>query len=230
MTMDAKPGVSWSGPRTAWLAGDVLSVTLRCSLRELNARFLMCLRRMPEEDLSRFGFSLSVARQLLACETQALVIVAACPYALFDAGFRQHDFWESVVRLTPPQAALRDGTAGLADEVPDYDALTDLVLSFAWHLASTNVLATRLVLGMSPATAEIIRVSSLPAIASAVQLRRRLLRPRWPQRTLYWQRLLAITPHTSNEETIAAQLVGIQLMATDGFLGSGPVAAGARKR
>jgi hypothetical protein len=230
MTMDAEPGVSWSGPRTAWLAGDVLSVTLRCSLRELNARFLMCLRRMPEEDLSRFGFSLSVARQLLACETQALVIVAACPYALFDAGFRQHDFWQSVVRLTPPRAAPRDGTAELADEVPDYDVLTDLVLSFAWHLASTNVLASRLVLGMSPATAEIIRVSSLPAIASAVQLRRRLLRPRWPQRTLYWQRLLAITPHTSNEETIAAQLVGIQLMATDGFLGSGSVAAGARKR
>jgi hypothetical protein len=230
MTMDAEPGVSWSGPRTAWLAGDVLSIALRCSLRELNARFLMCLRRMPEDDLGSFGFAPGVARQLLACETPSLLIVAACPYALFDAGFRQHDFWESVVRHTPPQPAVGDGTAGCADEVPGYDALTDLVLSFAWHLASTNVLATRLVLGMSPATADIIRVSSLPAIAGAVHLRRRLVRPRWPQRTLYWQRLLAITPHTSSEETTAARLAGIQLMATDGFLGSGPAASGARRR
>lgn len=228
--MDAESGVSWSGPRTAWLAGDVLSITLRCSLRELNARFLMCLQRMPVEDLGCFGFTSSVARQLHACETQALSIVAACPYALFDAEFRRHEFWESVVRLVPPEAALCDQKAGLTDEVPDYDALTDLALSFAWHLASTNVLATRLVLGMSSATADIIRMSSLPAIASAVRPRRRLLRPRWPQRTLYWQRLLAITAQSSNEETAAAQLVGIQLMATDGFLGSAPAVPGARTR
>ena len=228
--MEAEPGVSWMGPRTAWLAGDVLSGALRGSLRELNARFLTCLKRMPEEDLGRFGFTPSVARQLQTCEAQALLIVAACPYALFDAGFRQHDFWETVVRLALPQAASGDGTFVPADDAPDYDALTELVLFFAWHVASTNVLATRLVLGMSPQTAEVIRMSPLPAITSAVRSRRRLLRPRWPQRTLFWQRLLAITPQSSGEETTTAQLIGIQLMATDGFLESGNAAPHVKKR
>lgn len=201
--------------RNSWQPGEVLSAALRASLRELNARFLGCLRRMPEEELAELGFAPNIARLLRAADVDSMRSIATCPYALFDAAFRVHGFWKSV--CTPA------GEGHLAAALPrettdyqrDYFALSEMALFFAWHLATTNALAAPLVLGMSAATAEVIGSSALPAVASAVRYERRLLRPRWPQRTLFWRRLLAITPQSSLEEMTIAQLVGIQLMATE---------------
>jgi len=217
--------------RSAWLAGEVLSVALRVSLRELNARFLACLRLMPEQELGYLGFAPTVARLLQACETESTLVMADCPYALFDAGFRQHEYWQAICSSpgTPPREAASTAS-GPAEYLTEYDTLTEMALFFAWHLATTNALATRLVLGMSSATAELIRSSTLPAIAGATRARRRLLRPRWPQRTLFWRRLLAITAQSSHEEATTAQLMGIQLMATEERLEELAVAPAARKR
>jgi hypothetical protein len=231
MPMNAEHAVAGTGARAAWLAGEVLSTALRVSLRELNTRFLGCLRRMPEDELSYLGFAPAVARLLRACETEAMLVMAACPYALFDAAFRQHEYWQAICSATG--TARRDvmtAPCAAAEYVAEYDALTEMALFFAWHLATTNGLATRLVLGMSSATAELIRSSTLPAIAGAMRTRRRLLRPRWPQRTLFWGRLLAITPQTSHEEATAAQLLGIQLMATEERLEELAAAPAARIR
>jgi hypothetical protein len=233
MGMTAEHDVSWSGPRAAWLAGDVLSSTLRNSLRELNARFLACLKRMPDEELGYLGFPPGVMRLLRGCEADSTLIMAACPYTLFDASFRQHEHWQVIVGSTAGPGVREEAwfiPGGSSELLVEYSALTEMVLFFAWHLATTNVLATRLVLGMSPATADLIRSSSLPAIANSMRTRRRLLRPRWPQRTLFWRRLLAITPLSTSEEATGAQLVGIQLMATEGCLDQLHAAPAGRKR
>ncbi len=201
-------------PRASWQSGEVLSAALRVSLRDLNVRFLSCMRGLPDEELGALGFAPNVTRLLRAIEVESMLLIAACPYALFDAAFRQHDYWRMLhsgaVATQPGRATAEAGP----DYAREYNALTEMALFFAWHLATTNALATRLVLGMSAATAAVIRSSTLPAIASAVRGQNRLLRPRWPQRTLFWRRLLAITPQSSFEETSAAQLIGIQLMAT----------------
>ena len=217
--------------RSAWLAGEVLSVALRVSLRELNARFLGCLRLMPEQELGYLGFAPTVGRLLQACEIESTLVMAACPYALFDAAFRQHECWQAICSSpgTPPREAA-SATSGPAEYLAEYDALTEMALFFAWHLATTNALATRLVLGMSSATAELIRSSTLPTIAGATRARRRLLRPRWPQRTLFWRRLLTITAQSSQEEATTAQLMGIQLMATEERLEELAAAPAARRR
>jgi hypothetical protein len=231
MPMNAEYAVAGTAARSAWLVGEVLSTALRVSLRDLNARFLACLRRMPEEELSYLGFAPTAARLLRACEAEAMLVMAGCPYALFDAAFRQHECWQVI--CSAAGTARRDAVSapcGSAEYLAEYDALTEMALFFAWHLATTNALATRLVLGMSSATAELIRSSTLPAIAGAVRTRRRLLRPRWPQRTLFWGRLLAINPQSSDEEATAAQLLGIQLMATEERLEELAAAPGARIR
>ena len=229
--MDAEHAATGSNARTAWLAGEVLSEALRVSLRELNARFLACMSKMPEEELSYLGFAPTVARLLRACGTEATLVMADCPYALFDAAFRQHEYWQDICNSSfpPPQDAAVAGSDA-ADYLLEYAALTEMALFFAWHLATTNALATRLVLGMPRATAELIRSSTLTAIAGAVRTRRRLLRPRWPQRTLFWRRLLAISPQSSFEETTTAQLVGIQLMATEECLEQWSAASAGKKR
>jgi len=229
MTVEDTAGASL---RSAWLAGDVLDAALRVSLRDLNARFLDCLRRMPEEELELLGFVPAVARLLRATDAHSTLLIAACPYALFDAAFRRHEYWHAMC------AGAGAGTVAVSGEdaaLPpehqqEYVTLTEMALFFAWHLATTNLLATRLVLGMSTATAELIRSSTLPAITGAVRTRRRLLRPRWPERTLFWRRLLAITPQSSFEEATVAQLTGIQLMATEECLEQLPAATASKRR
>jgi hypothetical protein len=229
-TENAVPG---SGSSSAWLAGDVLNPALRSSLRDLNARFLLCLKCMPDEDLGQLGFPPTVVRLLQTCEAEATLIMAACPYALFDAAFRHHEYWRGIcaaAEVGDSRYADFTAVAAAVEHWSDYGTLTEMALFFAWHLANTNTLATRLILGMSPATTELIRNSALPVIASAVRTRRRLLRPRWPQRTLFWRRLLAITTQSSNEEARSAQLLGIQLMATEGVLELQQVAPVAQRR
>ena len=204
--------------KAAWQPGEVLSPALRVSLRDLNARFLACMRRMPEEELAELGFAANVARLLRATEPESIPTIAACPYALFDAAFRKADYWRSICASVDASEAAGERPRDAfyrPHERQDYVALSEMALFFAWHLANTNALATRLVLGMPAATAAFIRSSTLPAIAGAVQMERHLLRPRWPQRTLFWRRLLAITAQSSFEEARIAQLVGIQLMATE---------------
>jgi hypothetical protein len=212
------------GLRTVWQQGEVLSTALRVSLHDLNARFLACMRRMPEEELADLGFAPNVARLLRAAAPDSIPTIAACPYALFDASFRKAEYWKAIcaegsVMASEPRRALdiRAGEPHEARRHPhdDYVALSEMALFFAWHLAQTSALATRLVLGMPAATAAVIRSSTLPMIAGAVRMERYLLRPRWPQRTLFWRRLLAITAQSSFEEARVAQLVGIQLMATE---------------
>jgi hypothetical protein len=233
LSMSVEHGGQGFGVRTAWLAGDVLSKALRGSLRELNARFLGLLKRMPEEELGYLGFAPTVTRLLRACETEATLIMAACPYALFDAAFRHHEYWRMVCGAPAAHDLPREAMPAAFDSaeyLADYEALTEMALFFAWHLATTNALATRLVLGMSPATTELIRLSTLSTIAGALRTRHRLLRPRWPQRTLFWRRLLAITEQSSQEEATTAQLIGIQLMATEDCLEQMPAAPAAGKR
>ena len=213
--------------KAAWQPGEVLSPALRVSLRDLNARFLACMRRMPEEELAELGFAPNVARLLRATEPDSIPTIAACPYALFDAAFRKAEYWKVICACVDagavagethrdaPDLRLNDPQGYRPHGHQDYVALSEMALFFAWHLANTNALATRLVLGMPAATAALIRSSTLPAIAGAVKMERYLLRPRWPQRTLFWRRLLAITAQSSFEEARLAQLVGIQLMATE---------------
>jgi hypothetical protein len=219
-----------AGLQSAWLTGDVLDTALRVSLRDLNARFLDCLRRMPEEELGLLGFAPAVARLLRSTDADSTRVIAACPYALFDASFRRHDYWRAMCTAAAEPLTRREEAAPVADYEQEYVVLTEMTLFFAWHLAMTNLLATRLVLGMSHATAELIRTVTLPTIAGVVRVRGRLLRPRWPQRTLFWRRLLAITPQSSFEEASVAQLTGIQLMATEERLEQPPAAAVSKKR
>ncbi|HZF17179.1 MAG TPA: hypothetical protein VE046_14670 [Steroidobacteraceae bacterium] len=201
-------------PRAPWQSGEVLSTALRVSLRDLNVRFLACMRSLPEDELAALGFTTNVTRLLRAIEVESMSVIAACPYALFDAAFRQHEYWQTLYTGAVAARSARLPSKAGPDYASEYDALTEMALFFAWHLATTNALATRLVLGMSAATSAVIRSSTLPALAGVARGQQRLLRPRWPQRTLYWRRLLAITPQSSFEETSSAQLVGIQLMAT----------------
>src|SRR5882672_6528216 len=193
-------------PRAPWQSGEVLSTALRVSLRDLNVRFLACMRSLPEDELAALGFTTNVTRLLRAIEVESMSVIAAA--------FRQHEYWQTLYTGAVAARSARLPSKAGPDYASEYDALTEMALFFAWHLATTNALATRLVLGMSAATSAVIRSSTLPALAGVARGQQRLLRPRWPQRTLYWRRLLAITPQSSFEETSSAQLVGIQLMAT----------------
>src|SRR5258705_9069396 len=91
--------------KAAWQPSEVLSPALRVSLRDLNARFLACMRRMPEEELAELGFAPNVARLLRATEPESIPTIAACPYALFDAAFRKAEYWRSICASADAAAA-----------------------------------------------------------------------------------------------------------------------------
>jgi hypothetical protein len=193
---------------------------------DINERLLECLRQAALALREQAAAPLSVASvgadaggrtpALLsalaplwrALDAPAQRRLASCPYLLIDAGFGQPERWE---RLLP--AAVCDAPAGpgyLA--TPEGVALVRRTLLFAWHLARSNRLGARVLLGMSPTAAERIADSRLQDLDGLAEHGCAWVAPRWAQQPAVWRALLgaALGPPARLREV---QLRGLQLLA-----------------
>lgn len=134
--------------------------------------------------------------------------LASCPYLLIDAGFGQPQRWE---RLLPAAVCDARSTAGYF-ATREGVALVRRTLLFAWHLARSNRLGARVLLGMSPTVAERIAGSRLQDLEALAERGCPWVTPRWAQQPQIWRQLLAAAPGPA-ERLRELQLRGLQLLA-----------------
>ncbi|HTW73817.1 MAG TPA: hypothetical protein VMD56_02720 [Steroidobacteraceae bacterium] len=144
-----------------------------------------------------------------ALDAAALRRLAGCPYLLIDVGFDQPERWERL-----QACAVRDSPADGYFRGPEGVALLRRTLVFAWHLARSNRLGARVLLGMGPRTAECIAQLRLQDLDTLPERGCPWAAPRWERRPQVWRQLLgAATGPQAQLQYV--QLHGLQLLAAE---------------
>ena len=147
-------------------------------------------------------------------EPQALRRAAACPCLLLDAGFADAARWRPAPWGQVGDAAASAGSGGFFT-LPSTVEVARLVLTFAWHLARTEVPAARLLLGMPAACAASIGALTLRRIYALAERYPHWLRPRWAGRPQVWRELLAAAQAGEPRPLEQAHMRGLTLLAAE---------------
>ncbi len=155
---------------------------------EINELMLEVLRAVAGAAGPRPMLIEAMRGQWLALDSAAQQRLARCPYLLLDAAFAAPARWEQVAfeRGVMDAAGSRGCFAGRAGT-----ALVRRTLLFAWHLARSNRLSARIILGMSPACAERIAMIALRELEALAEICPEWIAPRWAAQPVVWRQLLA---------------------------------------
>ena len=143
-------------------------------------------------------------------ETRALL--AASPYLLVDARFEDESHWRALTLRVGPELQQRFSQPLFVG--PGASDFIRRVLMFAWHMARTHPRQARVVLGMTPACADLIARLRLKDLDWLAQSRPGCVRLRWEREPRLWRHLLRGTPLPECETLTHAGLRGLQLLAS----------------
>jgi len=206
----------------AWLGPETLE-----SLAEVNEQCLELLCEQAAAVARRASVALvgpgGAPPAPLLTELRALWIeldsaarrrAARCPYQLLDAGFTAPLRWvPSAAREVRDQACAEPVAAFFT--VPRAGAVMRLVTTYAWHLASSQSAAARVLLGMSAACARHIGMATLGHVSRIAEGHAQWLQPRWADRVTVWRDLLLTAASGEQEALERSRIRGIQLLAAD---------------
>jgi len=108
--------------------------------------------------------------------------------------------------------------------VPAAAEVARLVFIYAWHLARSQAVAARLLLGMPATSAALIGHYTLRQIQALAESHPDWLRPRWPARVQVWRELLLAASGGESPVLERARLRGLTLLAAEARLA--PAAGG----
>jgi hypothetical protein len=193
-----------------WARESHVSAAMLQSVRGLNHRFLDLIGESPRAWNSSGFARLPPELQLgiVPLTTAQKKAAANCPYALFDLHFHDDSYWRTRLYSDPP--------GNVADAAPLDDNMLDfarLALFFAWHVASTNKLASRLLLGMSDTTAAAFRVVPIDCLPGLAAMEVANVTARWINCPSYWSALTRAAARSNLGLLRRAQLQGLQLTA-----------------
>jgi len=183
-------------------------------LRELNEQ---CLELLAEQA----GLRTMPAHPMLhdlsdlwkALDTNSRRRAAACEYLLVDAGFADGYRWRWV---SGHQVGDREPAAFASFfSGPRLVGLANQIFAYAWHLARTQPITVRLVLGMPPHCACLISACSLRQMSELAVRHAGWLRPRWALRVSMWRELLVAAISGSPTGLERARMHGVQLLAAE---------------
>jgi hypothetical protein len=147
-------------------------------------------------------------------DLQAQRRLALCPYLLLDGGFSARERWECAA---PGGLGVMDG-AGAGGYFSSRAGVALLRRTFvlAWHLARSNALAARILLGMSPDCAERIAACPLGQLETLAESGPLWVVPRWELQPQVWRQMLQAALADRAAALRPVQLRGLQLLAADG--------------
>jgi hypothetical protein len=134
--------------------------------------------------------------------------LARCPYLLIDAGFSEAAHWAQ-----PSTGGIREATPHGYFATAAGQAMVRCALVLAWHLARSDPLAARIVLGANSACIEIIAASRLTDLDALAERSPPWIRPRWEHQPRVWRQLIAAAARDQDAQLRQAQLRGLQLLA-----------------
>jgi hypothetical protein len=190
--------------------GGAWDSELLAPVAEINEQLLECLRQMANEEIPQAPRLVALLREdWKRLNAPTLRRLAGCPYLLLDAGFAQPDRWEwmgsAAVRESTARGGYFAGTAGVG--------LVRRTLVLAWHLARSNRVTARVILGLSALTAERIAASRLGDLEALAERAPGWIVPRWEQQPNVWRQMLAAGCRAQPQLLRQAQLRGLQLLA-----------------
>jgi hypothetical protein len=177
---------------------------------EINEQMLECLRLMAVDDAPDAPRLVTLLREdWRRLDVKAQRRLSTCPYLLLDAGFAQPQLWDWMasarVMDATPRCAYFTGRGGVA--------LVRRTLVFAWHLARSNRVTARVILGMNTLSAERIAACRLADLEALAELSPGWITPRWEQQPNVWRQLIAAGCRGHALLLRQAQLRGLQLLA-----------------
>jgi hypothetical protein len=190
--------------------GGAWDSALLAPVAEINEQLLECLRLMAHEQAPQAPRLVTLLRDdWRRLNAAALRRLSCCPYLLLDAGFAQPQRWDWIASAGVMEATARGGYFARAGGV----GLVRRTLVLAWHLARSNRVTARVILGMSALSAERIAASRLADLEALAELAPGWIVPRWEQQPNVWRQLLAAGCRAQPQLLRQAQLRGLQLLA-----------------
>ena len=177
---------------------------------EINEQMLECLRLMAADNAPQAPRLVTLLREdWQRLDLKAQRRLSACPYLLLDAGFAQPQRWDWMASAGVMEATPRCAYFAGRDAV----ALVRRTLVLAWHLARSNRVTARVILGMSTLSAERIAACRLADLEALAELGPGWITPRWEQQPNVWRQLIAAGCRGHAPLLRQAQLRGLQLLA-----------------
>jgi len=190
--------------------GGAWDSALLAPVAEINEQLLERLRLMAHEQAPQPPRLVELLREdWRRLDAKAQRRLSGCPYLLLDAGFAQPQRWEWIASAGVMEAAARGGYFAGAGGV----ALVRRTLVLAWHLARSNRVTARVILGLSALSAERIAASRLADLEALAEVTPGWIVPRWEQQPNVWRQLLAAGCRAQPQALRQAQLRGLQLLA-----------------
>lgn len=202
-----------------WMAGEWLSRSALAPLAELNRQCLDLAVGGAAEGLGSAG-QRAIARRVAVLDDDARDGLAAAPYLLADAGFDDTARWQVVSRWRVADVP-RDGLLSVFAS-PAASTFVRGVLVYSWHLARAHRQLARVVLGMSPASAQGIAELNLSDLDWVSQNRPGWFSLRWEFRPRLWESLIAAAQLGDRQALRRASLRGIQLLGALALERRGP--------
>jgi hypothetical protein len=155
----------------------------------LGLHWLLECSRHPASDGNAF---IKAHKKSLSTLTEArlLNLASRLPLLLFDLHFQDDTWW---TRQAQWHAHSLHGLPPVQSE-PGSPVLTGLARSalvLAWHTARTDRDAARVMLGLSPAVANVFTQLHLQNIDALATRHHAELTPRWPRNTALWKSILS---------------------------------------
>jgi hypothetical protein len=190
--------------------GGAWDSALLAPVAEINEQLLERLRQMAHEQAPEAPRLVTLLREdWRRLNGVALRRLSGCPYLLLDAGFAQPQRWEWLASAGVMEASARGGYFAGAGGV----GLVRRTLVFAWHLARSNRVTARVILGLSAQSADRIAASRLADLEALAERAPGWIVPRWEQQPNVWRQLLAAGCRAQPQLLRQAQLRGLQLLA-----------------
>ncbi len=194
------------------VAPPVLTDALLHRIYELNLDYLQLLRSEQAEAhcaAQLQHFPPQVLELIASSGAQALQRLARAPYTLYSLGFEDLKFWRAACDSDDELAARYCTNTSAWVQGPFYE----VALLFAWHIATSNRLAARVVLAMPDELIGLFVDTPLARIRRIAIDYPGLLMPRWPANRGFWPDLLRFAQGDDRARLTTVTLLGTQLIA-----------------
>jgi hypothetical protein len=186
--------------RSALLAPDCLD-----AIAKANLAFIELLRaRASCSQAGMYGIATKTINRLVQLPPSQQVMLADCPYALFDLAYADARLWRTITQ----RPALPD----LTPDNPN-SKFVRMAVFLTWHLSRSSDEAAILGLGMAPDVLRIWRGVELNALEEIASAAGASLTARFANHGIFWERLITSVVTRDISPSSSIRLLGLQLLA-----------------
>jgi hypothetical protein len=201
-------------------SAPVLSAGVLARIHELNLDYLGLLAAEHNDSHPAAG-----QLQYLPCKLHAIIAglspparssLAALPCTLYSLGFEDERLWRSFTEPAALSASLSMRERYAQPHGASLQAsLCEVALLYAWHVATSNPLAARLIYAMPEPVARRLTAAPPWYVRRLAVHHASLLMPRWPTNPGFWPDLVRFAAEGDQPRLATAKVLGSQLIAAE---------------